>query len=282
MSTLDLFRVVWGTSLTELVGPEPAGLEGELAPLEEGLEASRTELVPVVDALMRWLWSQQQFFALGDAERAELNKSVDRALRTMQQSGQARPALRKHRAELATFVRARLGEEPRAVTCAEYSAELQLQVLALTTPVAPILDVGCGPSANLVRHLRAQGLDATGIDRVVDAAFARAADWLTYDYGRYRTVLSHQAFSLHFLHHHHAQGDTAFAYARAYMAILHALEPGGVFAYAPGLPFIEGMVEGQFRVQRVPFAPELRVPTLVEVEQRTGLSFSYVTHVTRA
>ncbi|MET0283628.1 MAG: hypothetical protein ABW352_04140 [Polyangiales bacterium] len=282
MSTLDLFRATWGSSLTELIGPEPAGLEGELAPLEEQLQASRTELVPIVDALVRWLWDQQQFLPLGADERAELNTSVDRALRTMQQSSQARAALRKHRGELAKFVRRLLGDEPRAVTCAEYTPALQLKVLALPHPAGPILDVGCGPSAQLVHYLRSQGLAADGIDRVVDVPYARSADWLAYDYGRYRSVLSHQAFSLHFLHHHHAAGDAAYAYARTYMTILHALEPGGVFAYAPGLPFIESMVQAPFTVRRIPFAPELRVPTLVEVEQRTGLSFSYATHIERS
>ncbi|HEY6878180.1 MAG TPA: hypothetical protein VI299_09175, partial [Polyangiales bacterium] len=98
--------------------------------------------------------------------------------------------------------------------------------------------------------------------------------------GRYGTIVSHQAFSLHFLHHHHAAGDTAFDYARTFMAILRALVPGGVFAYAPGLPFIESVLTG-YRVQRVPFAPALRVPLLVDIEQRSGLSFSYATHVTR-
>ncbi len=281
MNTLDFFRTAWGSSLSELVGPEPAHLEGELAPMEESLDASRTELVPVVDALLRWLWEQQQFLALSADDRAELNRSVERALRTMQQTKQAREALRKHRGELAKFVRARLGDEPRGVTCAEYTPELQLKVLALRDVAAPILDVGCGPSAQLVSYLRAKGLDAAGIDRVVDSPFARAADWLTYDYARYRTVLSHQAFSLHFLHHHHAAGDTAYDYARTFMTLVHSLEPGGVFAYAPGLPFIETMLAAPFTVTRVPFAPELRVPTLVEVEKSTGLSFSYATHIVR-
>jgi SAM-dependent methyltransferase len=287
VNTLDPFRIAWGSSLAELVGPEPANLEGELAPLVDGLEvsAARAEVSRIVAALAHWLWSRNQFLLLSAAERAELAQSVELALRTMKRRDQARAALRKHRKELAGFVRRKLGDEPLEVTCAEYSPALQLQVLGLSEPLAaPLLDIGCGPSAALVRHLRSQGLDARGLDRALDPALGISADWLEHDYGQadYRSVLSHQGFSLHFLHHHHAQGDTALAYARTYMAILRALTPGGVFAYAPGLPFIEPMLEASvYSVRRVPFADALRVPALVEVEQRTGLSFSYATHVQR-
>lgn len=282
VSTLDLFRTTWGSSLAELIGREPAQLEGELAPLEEGLAAQASERAQIVDALYDWLWSHNQFLSLAEAERVELGESVARALRTMQSTKQARVALRAHRKELAVFVRQKLGAEPPEVTCAEYSPALQLKVLGLATLRAPILDVGCGPSAALVRELRARGLDAEGLDRALSPELGIRADWLTHDYaaGRYATIVSHQAFSLHFLHHHHAAGETAYDYARTFMSILRALLPGGVFAYAPGLPFIESMLTG-YRVERVPFAAELRVPMLVDVEQRSGLSFSYATHVRR-
>jgi hypothetical protein len=269
-----LFQTTWGPSLDALVGREPADLEGELAPLEaESYAGALAQKRALVDELARWLWSRNQFLVFREQE---LQASIERALEAMERTGQARPALRAHRKELAAFVRAKLGDEPREVTCAEYSPELQLQVLGLAHVRGPVLDVGCGPKASLVHHLRAHGIEAEGFDRALDGS-----DWLTHDYGlsRYRTVVSHQGFSLHFLHHHHQPGDTAYDYARAFMAILRALAPGGVFAYAPGLPFLEAMLKG-YRVERVPFDAALRVPALVEVEQRTGLSFSYATHIT--
>jgi SAM-dependent methyltransferase len=271
MSVRPLFQTTWGSSLRELVGPEPADLEGALAPLAEGakFKNTRAEVASVMVALERWLWSRNQF---------------ERALKGMQRASHVRSALRQHRKELSAWARAKLGEEPREVTCAEYTPELQLRVLSVDMLRAPVLDVGCGPNASLVRHLRERRVDAMGLDRALDAELGVAGDWLNYDYGqaRFGSIVSHQSFSLHFLHHHHGSGDEAYDYARTYMNILRALVPGGLFAYAPGLPFIEGILEPtKYRVQRVAFAPELRVPALVDVEQRTGLMLSYATHVER-
>jgi hypothetical protein len=285
----ELFETTWGRSLTELVGREPADLEGALAPQEEAarslLSTAGARVAELTAQLERWLWSRNQFLTLEAVDRELLTTSLERALRSMQTTQEARPALRHHRKELAAWLRSKLGEEPREVTCAEYSPSLQLAVLGLKEALRPpILDVGCGPHAALVRHLREEGLDAHGLDRVLDAELGQAGDWLTFDYGqeRWGTILSHQGFSLHFLHHHHAAGDQAYAYARAFMAMLRALHVGGTLAYAPGLPFIEQMLPPHvYRVERVPFATELRVPALREVEARTGLSFSYATHVTR-
>ncbi|HEY6877320.1 MAG TPA: hypothetical protein VI299_04840, partial [Polyangiales bacterium] len=182
VSTLDLFRTTWGSSLTELIGREPAQLEGELAPLEEGLAAHAAERAQIVDALCEWLWSHNQFLTLADAERGELSESVARALGTMEATKQARGALRAHRKELAALVRRKLGEEPREVLCAEYSPALQLSVLGLSELRAPLLDIGCGPSAALVRELRTRGIEAEGLDRALPAELGIRADWLSHDY----------------------------------------------------------------------------------------------------
>jgi hypothetical protein len=60
------------------------------------------------------------------------------------------------------------------------------------------------------------------------------------------TILSHMAFSNHFLFHHLYKHGSPNEYAQAYMAILSALEPGGSFYYAPGLPFIEQFLPARF------------------------------------
>ena len=71
--------------------------------------------------------------------------------------------------------------------------------------------------------------------------------------GSLGTVLSHLGFSLHFLHHHLRPGDEALRYARRYMEVLRSLRPGGVFAYAPGLPFVEEHLDaGRWRLERTP------------------------------
>ena len=138
-------------------------------------------------------------------------------------------------------------DPPAEWLCAEYSPALQLRVLALDAAALaePILDLGCGPSAALVRELRRLGKDAVGLDRAQSTEpFLRVGDWLDFDLGRGRwgTVLSHMGFSNHFVHHHLRSGETAARYARRYMQVLTALRPDGLFAYAPGLPFLERLL----------------------------------------
>jgi SAM-dependent methyltransferase len=152
------------------------------------------------------------------------------------------------------------GPALREVVSAEYAPELQLRVLGLDADALPepILDLGCGPGAALVRALRARGKDAAGIDWLAAPADGvRRASWLELPLaeGSLGTVISHLGFSLHFLHHHLRPGDEALRYARRYMEILRALRPGGLFAYAPGLPFVEAHLPAtQWRVERTPVA----------------------------
>ena len=130
------------------------------------------------------------------------------------------------------------------VVCHEYSVGLQLDILKLNINglMSPVLDIGCGRQGNLVKYLRAEGIEAYGFDRLpADLPFLTSADWLEYQYGasRWGTIISNLAFSNHF-HHHHLREDGDFLkYAEKYMEILRSLKPGGCFHYAPGLLFIE-------------------------------------------
>src|SRR5215211_6271348 len=60
-----------------------------------------------------------------------------------------------------------LGEAPRDAVCARYSPPLQLGALDLSSEALPepVLDVGCGSDAAMVRYLRQRGVEAYGIDR---------------------------------------------------------------------------------------------------------------------
>ena len=129
--------------------------------------------------------------------------------------------------------------------CAEYSPELQLEVLGTSAGelLAPVLDLGCGREGALVHFLRRAGHDPVwGLDRSAPAAdgFLRLS-WFDRELPRetFRTVISHQAFSLHFLHAHHRSAARAAAFAAKYVEILRSLAPGGRFFYAPALPFVE-------------------------------------------
>lgn len=241
--------------------------------------------------LVRWLRRRNQFMELDTGALAELDAlchdgllAAMHVLASDEPPGPAlRPVLLRVRATLAAFVRARLGAEPREVVSSEYTPELQLGLLGLRIEdlQGPVLDVGCGVKAALVGALRARGIAAEGIDRDADPAVASVADWLRYDYGveRWGTVVSHLAFSLHLLHHHLAGRPTAFVYTELYMQVLRSLRPGGVFAYAPGLPFLERLLPRGIYVCTRLAAPQ--GPGLRAAAADTGLQLGHATQVRR-
>ena len=239
--------------------------------------------------LLRWLRRRNQFVQLDTAALGELAEIAGRAragviaaLAGESLRGALTQVAAALRAELATFVRTQLGDEPREVQCSEYSPTLQLEVLGLTLAelAGPALDVGCGAAAGLVHTLRAAGLAAEGIDRDAPAD-ATVADWLQYDYGvdRWGTVISHLGFSLHLLHHHLAGRPAAYVYAERYMQILRSLRTDGVFAYAPGLPFLERLLpRSQYTWTRIELAAH---PALRAAQAATGLQLGHATQVRR-
>lgn len=241
--------------------------------------------------LVRWLRRRNQFIELDADAIAELDALCHQGLQAVadvlagdEPLGPAlRPVLLRQRSALAGFVRARLGAEPREVVSSEYTPELQLGLLGLdvATLQGPVLDIGCGTKASLVLALRARGIVAEGIDRDADPALATVADWLRYDYGvdRWGTVISHLGFSLHLLHHHLAGRSAAFGYAEVYMQVLRSLRPGGLFAYAPGLPFLERLLpRATYECTRVtaPATAGLRAAAT-----DTGLQLGHATRVRR-
>ena len=134
--------------------------------------------------------------------------------------------------------------------CRQYSASLQCRILGLDAVEldGPLLDVGCGEAATLVRHLRGCGHDAWGINRMVaEGAFTSRGDWFRVPEmpEGWQTIVSHLAFSLHFMHADVHSATQARRHAVAYMDILMKLRPGGSFVYAPGLPFIESWLDSR-------------------------------------
>jgi SAM-dependent methyltransferase len=145
----------------------------------------------------------------------------------------------------------------KQVVCSEYSPDFQLGLLGLDpmTIPQPVLDLGCGKNGTLVKYLNQVGIRAIGVDRIVDdIPFMREADWFDLDFkpDTWGTVISHMAFSNHFLFHHRYKNGKPWQYARLYMQILQSLKPGGVFVYSPGLPFIEEYLpESEFSVNKM-------------------------------
>jgi hypothetical protein len=235
----------------------------------------------VADAIVAALAKKNQFAASEPALASGVRRAIDTLFESPNEAAFARAG-----AELAALFREALGESPREVTSATYSPELQLAILGLSQGALhePILDIGCGEDAALVRFLRAAGKKATGIDAHVSSDVAERADWLAYDYGtaRFGTIVSHLGFSLHFMHQEMKRSDLAFEYGRAYMRILRALARGGTFAYVPGLPFIESMLPtSDFVVKRAALASDLLTENVSRVQEATGLVLDSSTHVVR-
>lgn len=170
---------------------------------------------------------------------------------------------------------------------AEYAPELQLKLLGLEQQTAwkePIVDLGCGIDAHLVHHLRARGLQATGVERRGGGPSVLARDWfeLRFEPESVGTMLSHLAFSLQFLHHHWQGSDRAYDFARKYMELLHSLVRDGVFCYAPGLPFIESMLDrNRFDVTTLPLPEPLAESIGSLRDLSTGQSVAYACQVKR-
>ncbi|GAK57364.1 methyltransferase type 11 [Candidatus Vecturithrix granuli] len=131
--------------------------------------------------------------------------------------------------------------------CEEYSEHLQWELFGLdyATLQEPVLDLGCGQHGRFVHFLRSQGIEAYGIDRICHPMpFLTETDWFQFHYQpeTWGTILSHLAFSNHFLFQHAYKHGTPERCARLFMTILAALKPDGTFHYTPGLPFFEPLL----------------------------------------
>lgn len=263
-------------------------------------DAARWEEQPAAflcRALLRWVWQKNQFFELdGEGERAleaRYREWLERAQAILSRDApdaeigaELGELFRDHRVAVAELIRSQLGPAPRDVVSSEYSPDLVLAILGLSPEslVDPVLDVGCGRTATVVRLLRASGRDARGVDRDAPDDVATRSDWLRFDYGseRWGTVLSHLGFSLHFLHYHLKSDDRSLIYAHAFMRILRSLEVGGTFAYAPALPFIEALLPPDKYACESGALPEaLRGDAIVRVERTTGLPLGTSTRIRR-
>lgn len=131
--------------------------------------------------------------------------------------------------------------------CHFYQVELQLMKLHIDIDelAEPILDLGCGQDGQLVQYLRQEGKEAYGIDRMANPnSYIKRLGWFEFDIGEreWGTVISHMAFSNHFIHHHLREDSHYVQYAKSFMKILQSLKVGGLFIYTPGLPFIETLL----------------------------------------
>jgi hypothetical protein len=165
------------------------------------------------------------------------------------------------------FVAALRGKQKiGSVVDARYSADFQIYVLGLQIEniLEPIIDIGCGSQAILVRYLCQQKDHVFGIDRKIDykSIYTKEIDWLEFKFTRrfYGTIIANMSFSNHLIYH--IQNRTAYikAYLLKYKEILESIKNGGLFVYAPSLPFIEERLDReQYSVEITDFGNKNRV-----------------------
>ncbi|HKJ84786.1 MAG TPA: class I SAM-dependent methyltransferase [Spirochaetia bacterium] len=148
----------------------------------------------------------------------------------------------------------------------QYSAELQLRMLHIDADSIEgrVLDVGCGPDGRLVHYLRDHGHDAHGIDRGVTHSIPNleAANWFDFTFRprTYGLIVSHLAFSSHYLYHASAASEYVQRYQSAYHSIVDALAAGGRFCYVPSLPDVESSLSSEaFTISRWAASPDVSV-----------------------
>lgn len=137
--------------------------------------------------------------------------------------------------------------------CSEYTPQFQLEVLHIDIAELkePVLDLGCGQSAGLVKYLVEQGVDTYGADRnAEDHPRLFNKDWfdLELEPKHWGTVISHMALSNHIRACRAARQRQR---VQKYHEILRSLKKGGMFIYAPGIKEIEDSLPKTYHIQRI-------------------------------
>lgn len=230
---------------------------------DEKLTDSAAEAL--VNATTNYIYQKNQFISLSVHDELKLRQSYDvffQQVRTLFRENAKYWALRKDLAPLiknqsneintilnailnnAVFLKTDKNAIFEKTICHEYSPELQLEVLGVTVEdlTEPILDIGCGKKGQLVKFLNQLGLKAFGTDRTIEESdIFFKADWLDLQFpeNSWGTIISHMAFSNHFIFHHLNKIGNFKQYAQQYTHLLESIKPGGSFCYSPGIKFIE-------------------------------------------
>lgn len=259
----------------------------------------RSRLVDLfVNATIEFTYASNQFIHLDAREEGQLRRIYQTYLENLQvlltnsseqeiESGMKKLVAGHFwdlRANISRFFDSDAGQDVQAniilnqAVCREYSPALQMEILGICPDQLnePILDIGCGKSGKLVTYLNENGIQAFGVDRLVEPSqYLSQADWLMLDLqpNTWGTILSHLAFSNHFTFQHLYKYGKVEPYARQYMEILSALKPGGCFYYTPGLPFIENYLPAdQYSITRRKINNSVQEPAPVHVQSlREGL-----------
>jgi hypothetical protein len=159
------------------------------------------------------------------------------------------------------------------VTYGEYSAEFQVELFGINIAhiQQPVMDIGCGSQANLVRYFRSLGVEAYGIDRYVETQepYLNRADWFDFYFepSRWGTIISNMGFTNHLNYAYLHDISQLERYLLKMKQILESLSIRGCMYYAPSLPFIEDKLSAKsYKLEREQKINNLFVSRIIRIE----------------
>lgn len=159
------------------------------------------------------------------------------------------------------------------VTYEEYSAELQIELLGIDIAhiKQPVIDIGCGSQANLVRYLRSLDVEAYGIDRQLEIhePYLNQVDWFDFYFepNRWGTVISNMGFANHLNYAYLHDISQLEHYLLKMKEIIESLSASSYFYYAPSLPFVEDKLSAKsYKVERKQKISDIYVSIIMRAE----------------
>ncbi len=234
-------------------------------------------------SLLKRIYSVNQYIQMSDQKVAELEEIYRQTWQVMTQTRNVKTTLREsHYPALSQWLATLYPKEFRQhlrnipevghVVNEEYSADFQMNVFRLDVLQIkpPVIDIGCGSQANLVRYLRSQGVEAYGFDRALEVhqPYLEQSDWFTYTFQKcsWGTIISNMAFTNHLSYAYLHDMTQLEPYLLKMRDILESLMIGGSFYYAPALPYVEDRLAPEsYRVEREGTTGEIFVSTVTRI-----------------
>jgi hypothetical protein len=157
---------------------------------------------------------------------------------------QIQTIVQEHRIKLIELLYKKTEKIDVIIPCAEYTNRFQQKMLRLNsdTLMQPVLDIGCGRKASLIKDLHKNGIKAFGLDQYISKeAYILCDNWLEYEFeaNTWGTVISHMSFTNHYRRCITYKSKEQSKYETKFLEILESLKKGGSFIYCPSLPEVE-------------------------------------------
>jgi hypothetical protein len=212
---------------------------------DELIKVSEREFIHILD-------ERNQFYSFSSVQKIKIQKVYMMLINDIYQKITSsnldlENLIIEHRKRLQCVFNSPVSKKP----CSYYDAKIQIDILEIDIQklVEPIIDVGCGKNANMVMYLDDKGYSVFGIDRYCEIKSDKieSVSWDDFVFKKnyWGTVISHMAFSNHFIYHYLKNDSVDYQYAIKYKEILDSIRKMGSFYYTPSLPFIEKYLDKQ-------------------------------------